>query len=30
MIVWKTIGPITETVLREDVEPQLAAMGIKP
>ena len=30
MIVWKTVGPITETVLREDVEPQLAAMGIKP
>ena len=29
-IVWKTVGPITETVLREDVEAQLLAMGIKP
>jgi len=30
MIVWKTVGPITETVLRDEVEPQLAAIGIKP
>ena len=30
VIVWKTVGPISERVLREDVEVQLLAMGIKP
>ncbi|MBC7655893.1 MAG: DsbE family thiol:disulfide interchange protein [Frankiaceae bacterium] len=30
VIVWKTVGPISERVLREDVEAQLLAMGIKP
>lgn len=30
VIRWKTIGPITDAVVREQIEPQLAAMGKTP
>ena len=30
VIRWKTVGPISEEVIREQINPQLAAMGVKP
>ncbi len=30
VIRWKLVGPITDDIIREQIEPQLAAMGPKP
>jgi cytochrome c biogenesis protein CcmG/thiol:disulfide interchange protein DsbE len=30
MVRWKTVGPISESVVREQIEPQLAALGDAP
>ena len=30
VVRWKLVGPITEQIIREQIEPQLAAMGPAP